>query len=137
MYDGGNTPACNRSFLINYSLIFNSQHFMKYSLLIFPLLFSTLAGLTQDLTNTGNLNKYIDSLKAFRENYIDTHDVVKTEEDKKLLAFFPIDPSYQVKCRFEKIDKADWFPMNSSGSVKRPHRRYGKLTSRVSAPKPV
>ncbi|MHA4807607.1 DUF1684 domain-containing protein [Flavitalea flava] len=101
---------------------------MKFSLLILSFLCSTLVGLTQDITNTGNVKMYTDSLIAFRTNYINTHDVVKTEGDKKLLAFFPIDPSYVIKCQFEKIDKADWFPMNSSGSVKRLHRRYGKLT---------
>lgn len=101
---------------------------MKYSILLLSFICSTLAGQTQDRTNEKGIKKYTDSLIAFRQNYIETHDVVQTEGDKKLLAFFPIDPSYQVKCRFEKIDKIDWFPMNTSGAAKKMHRKYGRLT---------
>lgn len=101
---------------------------MKSPLFLSLFLFSTLPGLTQAPDNTRNRKIYTDSLRVFRENYINTHDVVKTEEDKKLLAFFPIDPSYQVKCRFQKTDKPDWFPMSTSGAAKKMHRIYGLLT---------
>jgi uncharacterized protein (DUF1684 family) len=92
--------------------------------LILALLFvvSTLAGRTQ----TDKV--YKDSLKSFRKNYIDNHELLKTKEDQAFLQFFPIDPAYQVTCRFEKIDNSEWFPMPTSGSASQMHRKYGKLT---------
>lgn len=92
--------------------------------LIIALLFvgSALVGRTQ------NDKVYKDSLESFRKNYINTHELVKTREDRALLQFFPIDPAYQVTCRFEKIDNSEWFPMSTSGSANQMHRKYGKLT---------
>jgi hypothetical protein len=85
-------------------------------------LFSTLPGHAQDG------KAYLDSLQSFRDNYVNTHEVVKTKEDRTLLRFFPIDPSYLVKCQFERIHNSDWFPMSTSGTRTKMHRKYGKLT---------
>src|ERR1019366_1236411 len=92
--------------------------------LILALLFvvPTLAGRAQ----TDKV--YKDSLTSFRKNYIDTHELLKTKEDRALLRFFPIDPAYQVTCQFEKTDNNEWFPMPTSGSASQMHRKYGKLT---------
>lgn len=109
------------SFPTNHSLI-NLPLRMKSLLLTSLFFFSTMAGFTQS-------NKaYLDSLQAFRENYINTHEVVKTKEDRAQLQFFPVDPTYRVKCRFEKMNNSEWFPMSTSGAVKKMHRIYGKLT---------
>jgi uncharacterized protein (DUF1684 family) len=43
--------------------------------------------------------------KSFRENYIKTHDVVKGDQIK-YLKFFSIHKKYNVKARFEALDKA-------------------------------
>src|SRR5882757_3906327 len=85
-------------------------------------LFSTLAGFTQ------SNRAYLDSLQSFRENYINTHEVVKTKKDGALLQFFPADPSYRVSCRFEKMNNSEWFPMSTSGAARKMHRIYGKLS---------
>lgn len=75
-----------------------------------------------------NDKAYLDSLQAFRKNYINTHEVIKTPQDRALLQFYPIAPSYLVACRFEKIDNASWFPMSTSGKSMQMHRKYGKLS---------
>jgi uncharacterized protein len=69
---------------------------------------------------------YLDSMQSFRKNYIETHEVV-TGNDRQYLAFFPIDPAYFVKCRFEKSKDASWFQMNTSGKIKQTYRKYGVL----------
>jgi uncharacterized protein (DUF1684 family) len=75
-----------------------------------------------------NTQAYKDSLQAFRENYINTHEVVKTKEDRALLKFYPIDPSYNIPCYFKKSFDSDWFSMNTSGASKQIYRVYGRLT---------
>jgi uncharacterized protein (DUF1684 family) len=106
---------------MNFSLTnFNTR--MKSFFFASLFFFSTLAGFTQ------SSKAYLDSLQSFRENYINTHEVVKTKEDRALLQFFPVDPSYRVKCQFEKTDHSEWFPMNTSGTAKQMHRIYGKLS---------
>src|SRR5262249_12053894 len=67
------------------------------------------------------------SIQDFRNNYIQTHEIVK-DNDKQFLRFFPIDPSYRITCRFEKIKNDKWFSMNTSGKAKQIYRRYGRLT---------
>jgi uncharacterized protein len=100
----------------------NLHRRMKFLVFASLLLFSTLAGFSQS-------NKaYLDSLQTFRENYINTHEVVKTKEDRALLQFFPVDPSYLVSCRVEKMNNGEWFPMSTSGAAKQMHRIYGKLS---------
>jgi len=93
-----------------------------------PLILALLFVVTALVGRTQNDKVYKDSLESFRKNYINTHELVKTKEDRALLQFFPIDPAYQVTCRFEKIDNNEWFPMSTSGSASQMHRKYGKLT---------
>ena len=97
---------------------------MRYirCLLSISLLISTLHIKAQD-----NEKIYIDSLKSFRANYIESHEVVK-ENDRKFLHFFPIDMSYDIVCDFEKTNNNNWFQMNTSGKVKKVYRKYGRLT---------
>jgi uncharacterized protein len=93
-----------------------------------PLFFASLLAFS-GLTCLAQTNKaYHDSLQAFRANYINTHEVVKTNEDRMLLQFFPLDPSYRVTCRFEKLTGSEWFPMATSGAATQMHRKYGRLT---------
>jgi uncharacterized protein (DUF1684 family) len=75
----------------------------------------------------GKDKAYIDSLENFRNNYIQSHEVVK-EPDRKFLRFFPVDISYNIMCRFENIKNDKWFEMNTSGKAKQIYRRYGRLT---------
>ncbi|HTI09490.1 MAG TPA: DUF1684 domain-containing protein [Puia sp.] len=95
---------------------------MKQLFVATLLLFSVIAGQAQ------KNNAYLDSMQAFRKDYIETHGVVKTKEDQAFLQFFPIDASYRVKCSFERLTNSEWFPMATSGTRSKMHRKYGKLT---------
>jgi hypothetical protein len=88
------------------------------------------AGLSSKSQSPNN-RIYKDSLQAFRENYINTHEIIKTKEDRALMQFFPIDPSYYISCHFQKTDHGDWFAMNTSGLSKQVYRVYGKLSFTV------
>ena len=94
---------------------------MKRFIPAFLLVYS-LTGMAQNRSNS-----YIDSLKDFRNSYIQSHEVVKGN-DKQFLHFFPIDPAYRVTCKIEKINNGKWFQMSTSGKEKQIYRKYGKLT---------
>jgi uncharacterized protein (DUF1684 family) len=70
---------------------------------------------------------YMDSIGAFRSNYVNSHEVITTKEARALLQFFPIDPAFQVKCRFQPIPNSDWFPMPTTSGEMQIDRKYGKL----------
>ncbi len=69
---------------------------------------------------------YSDSMQSYRYHYISTHELVR-KEDQQFLQFFPIDSSYHVVCRFEKIHDGKWFQMNASGNQKQTYRKFGKI----------
>lgn len=71
-------------------------------------------------------NWYTDSLQAFRNRYINTHEVV-TGEDRQKLQFYPIDHNYAVPAQFERIVDAPWFNMPTSGTISKAFRVYGIL----------
>jgi uncharacterized protein len=67
---------------------------------------------------------YKDSLQAFIKDYVDKHEVVKTD-DKKFLNFFPLNKDYRVIAQFERVKNGSWFSMETSGSTKQVFRVYG------------
>ncbi len=71
---------------------------------------------------------YLDSIKAFRADYVQTHELLTTREQKALLSFYPLDPAYRVVARFEKYADSPWFPMPTSGRAPQIQRKYGRLT---------
>lgn len=73
-----------------------------------------------------NGNTYLDSIQDFRNRYVSDHEVVKGT-DQRLMDFFPIDPSFRVNAKFERIDNGNWFQMNTTGKEKKTFRKYGKL----------
>ncbi|HUR66857.1 MAG TPA: DUF1684 domain-containing protein, partial [Chitinophagaceae bacterium] len=87
------------------------------SILVFILL--SLASLSQG-------NRYLDSLRSFRDKYVNDHEVIKDKE-REQLQFYPIDKRYVVPARLERIDEAPWFPMETSGKLKKLYRAYGIL----------
>jgi len=91
---------------------------MKYSLL-FILLFLGQALSAQP-------SHYLDSVTAFRNQYITTHGVIK-EKDRAGLQFFPIDTLFLTATRVERIFDAPWFAMETSGKVKKTYRIYAIL----------
>lgn len=75
---------------------------------------------------TGQDDTHADSLHAFRQRYVNGHEVVK-DNDRLNLQFFPVDKKYCVPARFEKIFEAPWFSMETSGKIKKVFRVYGIL----------
>jgi uncharacterized protein (DUF1684 family) len=69
---------------------------------------------------------YADSIKAYVDNYVAQHEVVKGE-DKKDLHFFAPSKTYRVLARFEKKENTPWFLMATSGKMKKMYRVYGVL----------
>ncbi|MGN6162946.1 MAG: DUF1684 domain-containing protein [Flavisolibacter sp.] len=69
-------------------------------------------------------SNYKDSLKAYINNYVATHEVVKGE-DRLRLQFFKVDPAYCIVASFEKKDNGQWFEMQTSGLMKQLYRIYG------------
>lgn len=95
------------------------KHFFCFLLLVIPAL-----GIAQP-------GSYEDSLHAFIKKYVDEHEVVK-EDDKKKMAFYPVDKHWRVQAVFEKSDNAGWFGMATSGKTKRQYRVYGTLTFSIN-----
>ncbi|HUS00819.1 MAG TPA: hypothetical protein VMY77_03790, partial [Chitinophagaceae bacterium] len=73
---------------------------------------------------------YEDSLLAYRQNYINTHEVV-LKDDRKFLTFYPIDGSYRVVASFKRIVDKTGFDMNTSSGMKKKHFIYGLLTFKL------
>jgi len=69
---------------------------------------------------------YSDSMQFFIKNYVDKHEVV-TGEDKKLLAFYPINKNYRVIANFERVKNGRWFTMETSANSKQTFRVYGTI----------
>jgi uncharacterized protein (DUF1684 family) len=71
---------------------------------------------------------YIDSMKVWRKNYVDTHELLKTPEERSLLRFYPISREYRVDCSFERLADSAWFEMPTSGTKAKTARKYGRLS---------
>ena len=97
---------------------------MNKSFLTLLLLLGVLGGYSQQRAPSG----YMDSIKAFRADYIQTHELLTTAEQKALLRFYPLNPSYRVVARFEKYADSPWFAMATSGAGHQTQRKYGRLT---------
>lgn len=91
---------------------------MKLIVTAFFLLFSQLL--------TAQEKNYTDAVTDFRNNYINTHGVIK-EKDRAGLNFYPIDTAFHPATRVEKIYEAPWFAMETSGKVKQTFRVYAIL----------
>ena len=83
-----------------------------------------LSGTAQSISSPG----YADSIKAFRADYIQNHELLTTAEQKDFLRFYPLDPAYRVAARFERYVDSPWFPMATSGKSPQIQRKYGRLT---------
>jgi uncharacterized protein len=69
---------------------------------------------------------YLDSLKKFRQDYVETHALV-AKQDKKRFRFFPIQQKLAIHCRFERLADSVGFTMKTSGNQGSKYFRYGKL----------
>jgi uncharacterized protein (DUF1684 family) len=73
---------------------------------------------------------YASSLQTFRNNYVNTHEVVKGS-DRKFLRFFPIDRNFIATAHIEKIYDAPWMKMETSGKEKKQFRVYAYATFKI------
>jgi uncharacterized protein (DUF1684 family) len=69
---------------------------------------------------------YTDSLKAYQQDYVKKHEVVKGNQ-KKYFRFFPVDKKYKLDARFEKISDTAVTIMKTSGTKLKDFYRYGYL----------
>src|SRR5579871_4103307 len=97
---------------------------MNRSILSLFLVLAILHGYAQK----GDTPGYMDSIKAFRTDYIQTHELLTTPEQKTLLRFYPLDPAYRVVAHFQKYADSPWFAMATSGKAVQMQRKYGRLT---------
>ena len=74
---------------------------------------------------------YVESIKAYQKNYIDSHEVVK-KKDAKYFHFFPISSRYNVNCSFEKINDTTGFTMKTSANTLKHYFKYGVLHFKVA-----
>lgn len=74
---------------------------------------------------------YTDSLKKFRERYVAEHELIKGKE-KDYLDFFPVNKSFCVSVKFEKVQESPWFKMETSGTLKKNYRVYGTFTFKIN-----
>ena len=101
-------------------IVINPLHQLK-SVLLVSLLFVCPALYAQDLKGS-----YTDSMLAYVQHYVKTHEVVKGA-DRKHLHFFAPDSSYRVTASFEKIDDPIGFGMPGSMNASQQFYRYGKI----------
>ena len=88
------------------------------SLLLFAFIVSTLFVNAQD---------YRTSLRMYRQDYINKHEVVKGT-DKSKLQFFEINPALKVEATLVKKENSPWFQMATSGTTKKMYRVYGTVS---------
>jgi len=74
---------------------------------------------------------YIDSLDRFLAEYVSSHEVVKGN-DKKRLAFFPINKNFRVESIVERVKDGRWFSMETSGINKQTYRVYAILSFSIN-----
>jgi uncharacterized protein len=69
---------------------------------------------------------YVESVKAYQKNYVDSHEVVQGK-DKKYFRFFPINKTYNVTGYFERIYDTVGFTMPTSAGTIKYFYKYGRL----------
>ena len=81
-------------------------------------------------TASAQKKTYRDSILAWQQKYINTHEVV-LKNDRKFLHFYPVDESYRVVASFKRITDEKGFDMNTSSGIKKKHFVYGLLTFKL------
>lgn len=99
------------------------QIFQRFNLLL--ILFISFFQIINAQTKT-----YADSIIAYEQNYINTHEVVG-KEDRKYICFYDVDESYRVTASFERIKDRKGFEMNTSSGMKKHYFMYGLLSFKL------
>lgn len=74
---------------------------------------------------------YEESLRAFLDNYVQTHEVVKGE-DRKALQFYPVDKNYRVVATLTKVNDDKWINFPTSGKLTKTFKVYGILSFAIN-----
>jgi hypothetical protein len=74
---------------------------------------------------------YEDSLQAFREYYVQTHEVVKGE-DRKAMQFYPVDKNYRIVATFTKAKESNWITFPTSAKLTKAFKVYGLLSFAIN-----
>jgi len=90
------------------------------------MIISTLIVILLVTVNAKGQQAYIQNLKAFRADYVSTHEVVKGK-DKKYFRFFAIDSLYRITGVFDKLEDSTGFTMKTSGTITKQYYKYGKV----------
>ena len=70
---------------------------------------------------------YTDSLKTFREHYVQTHEVV-LGKDRSKMTFYPISKDYCVVADFKRAENSQWLSFPTSGKINKIFKHYGTLS---------
>lgn len=73
---------------------------------------------------------YADSLRAFRKNYVETHEVVKAA-DQSYFRFYAAEPAYRVTAQFEPIADTVGFNIPTMAQTEKKFFRYGMLRFQI------
>lgn len=74
---------------------------------------------------------YRDSILAYQQNYINTHEVVG-KDDRRYIHFYDIAESFRVTASFERIKDGKGFEMNTSSGMQKHYFIYGLLTFKLN-----
>ncbi|HET7897436.1 MAG TPA: DUF1684 domain-containing protein [Flavisolibacter sp.] len=74
---------------------------------------------------------YEDSIKAFRDNYVQTHEVVKGE-NRKAMQFYPVDKNYRVSATLTKSNESNWITFPTSAKLTKAFKVYGLLSFAIN-----
>jgi uncharacterized protein (DUF1684 family) len=104
------------------------KHFRFYLLTIRELMKSFLFFLLVNFSiGAFAQDTYLDSLQTFRENYIQTHEVV-LGKDRSSMTFYPIGKAYRVVAHFKKAENSQWLTFPTSGKINKVYKVYGTLS---------
>lgn len=74
---------------------------------------------------------YLFEMKNFRADYMAKHEVV-AQKDKKYFRFFPVNSSYRLPAKFEKLNDTAGFAMKTSGGIMKQYYKYGRASFQLN-----
>ena len=80
--------------------------------------------------STNAQSTYKDSIIAYQQNYINTHEIV-AKDDRRYIYFYDIDQSFSVIAFLKRIKDTKGFEMNTSSGVKKRYFIYGLLAFKL------
>lgn len=70
---------------------------------------------------------YEDSVRLYVKNYVQSHEVVKGA-DKRKMAFYAVNKAYRVVADFTPSASAEWLSFKTSGTKNKVFKLYGTLS---------